>query len=50
LPGKEGLVHVSEISDEFVEDVNSYLKEGDSVTVKLKDINPEGKYVLTMKI
>jgi len=49
LPGKEGLVHVSEISDEFVKDVNDYLKEGDNVKVKLKGVNEDGKYVLTMK-
>lgn len=49
LPGKEGLVHVSEITDEYVKDVNDYLKEGDNVKVKLKGINEDGKYVLTMK-
>jgi predicted RNA-binding protein with RPS1 domain len=34
-PGVSGLVHVSEITDEYVKDVKKYLKEGDEVKVKL---------------
>lgn len=50
LPSREGLVHVSEISDDYVDKVEDYLKEGQNVKVKLKSISPEGKYVLTLKI
>ena len=35
LPGKDGLLHISEISQERVEDVNSVLSEGDVISVKL---------------
>ncbi len=49
LPGKEGLVHVSEIADEYVSNVADFLKEGDKVRVKLKDIEGPNKYVLTLK-
>ena len=49
LPGKEGLVHVSEISDEYVSEVTDFLKEGEKVRVKLKGIEGPNKYVLTLK-
>jgi polyribonucleotide nucleotidyltransferase len=49
-PGVSGLVHVSEISDEFVKDVNKFVKVGDKVKVKLLEIDSRnGKMKLTMK-
>jgi polyribonucleotide nucleotidyltransferase len=48
-PGVAGLVHVSEMSDEFVKDVNSIVSEGDKVKVKLIGIDKEGKLKLSMK-
>ena len=50
MPGKEGMIHVSEISDEFVKDVNSIIKEGQIVNVKLLDIDErQGRFKLSMK-
>jgi len=49
LPGKDGLVHVSEISDERVEKTSDVLKEGDKVTVKLVAIDDRGRLQLSMK-
>ena len=43
LPGKEGLVHISEIAAERVENVADYLKEGDEVEVKVIGIDGQGK-------
>lgn len=49
LPGqKSGLVHVSELSDEYVKDVNDFVKEGQDVTVKVIG-EKQGKISLTMK-
>lgn len=48
-PGTSGLVHVSEMADEFVKDVNSIVKEGDKVKVKLVGIDKDGKIKLSMK-
>lgn len=49
LPGKDGLVHVSEISEERVERPSDVLKEGDRVTVKLVAIDDRGRLNLSMK-
>lgn len=49
MPGKEGLVHVSEMSDKRVEKPSDMLKEGDRVTVKLVAIDDRGRLVLSMK-
>lgn len=49
LPGKDGLVHVSEISDERTEKPSDKLKEGDKVTVKLVAIDDRGRLQLSMK-
>lgn len=49
LPGKDGLVHVSEISEERVERPSDVLKEGDKVTVKLVAIDDRGRLQLSMK-
>lgn len=48
LPGKDGLLHISEISKERVEDVNSVLNEGDKISVKLIGFD-RGKLKLSKK-
>ncbi len=49
LPGKDGLVHISQISDERVEKVSDKLKEGDMVKVKVLEIDKQGRIRLSMK-
>jgi polyribonucleotide nucleotidyltransferase len=49
LPGKDGLVHVSEISEERTERPSDKLKEGEKVTVKLVAIDDRGRLQLSMK-
>ncbi len=49
LPGKDGLVHISQISDERVENVSDKLSEGDSVRVKVLEIDRQGRVRLSMK-
>lgn len=49
LGGKEGLVHVSQIAEERVEKVSDYLKEGQEVTVKVLEIDRQGRIRLSMK-
>lgn len=49
LPGKDGLVHISQISEERVNDVSDYLSEGQSVRVKVLEIDRQGKVRLSMK-
>ncbi|MEJ2451092.1 MAG: polyribonucleotide nucleotidyltransferase [Gammaproteobacteria bacterium] len=49
LPGKDGLVHVSQISEERVEKVSDELKEGDMVKVKVLEIDKQGRIRLSMK-
>ncbi len=49
MPGKEGLVHVSQIGNERVEKVADVLKEGQAVTVKLTEIDSQGRNNLSMK-
>jgi len=48
-PGKDGLVHVSQISDERVEKVSDKLKEGDVVKVKVLEVDKQGRIRLSMK-
>lgn len=48
-PGKSGLLHVSEIADEYVKDVGAFLKEGDIIKVKVIGIDPQGKIRLSLK-
>ena len=51
LPGKEGLLHISQIDKKRVNKVEDYLKRGDEVTVKLLDIDREtGKLSLSRKV
>ena len=49
LPGKDGLVHISQIAEERVNDVNEYLKVGDIVPVKVLEIDRQGRVRLSMK-
>ena len=49
LPGKDGLVHVSQISSERVERVGDKLKEGDVVKVKVLEVDKQGRIRLSMK-
>ena len=48
-PGKDGLVHISQIAEERVEKVSDYLKEGQEVKVKLIEIDRQGRVRLSMK-
>ncbi|MBP1933742.1 S1 RNA-binding domain-containing protein [Ammoniphilus resinae] len=47
---KQGLVHISQISSQYVEDINQVLKVNDQVRVKVTEIKPDGKISLTMRI
>lgn len=49
LPGKDGLVHISQITEERVEDINDYLRVGDNVRVKVLDIDNSGRIRLSIK-
>jgi len=49
LPGRDGLVHISQISNERVERVSDKLKEGDVVQVKVLEVDRQGRVRLSMK-
>jgi len=49
LPGKDGLVHISQISEERVEKVSDKLSEGDEVKVKVLEVDRQGRVRLSMK-
>ncbi len=49
LPGKDGLVHISQISEERVQNVADKLSEGDMVTVKVLEVDKQGRIRLSMK-
>ena len=49
LPGKDGLVHISQISDERVENVTDFIKEGQELNVMVLDVDNKGRIKLTMK-
>ena len=49
LPGKDGLVHISQITQERVENVTDHLSEGQQVRVKVLDVDQRGRIKLTMK-
>jgi polyribonucleotide nucleotidyltransferase len=49
LPGKDGLVHISQISDEHVDKVSDRLSEGDVVRVKVLEIDRQGRVRLSIK-
>ena len=50
MPGKEGMIHISEVSDGFLKDINTVLKMGQIVNVKLVEIDTAGgRFKLSMK-
>ena len=49
LPGKDGLVHISQISEERVNAVADVLSEGQEVTVKVLEVDRQGRVRLSMK-
>ena len=46
---KSGMVHISEITSEYINDINDYIKNGDLVKVKVIGIDPAGKISLSIK-
>ena len=49
LPGRDGLVHISQITEDRVENVNDYLRVGDEVRVRVLDIDNTGRIRLSIK-
>ncbi|HEV2333763.1 MAG TPA: polyribonucleotide nucleotidyltransferase, partial [Gammaproteobacteria bacterium] len=49
LPGRDGLVHISQISEERVEKVSDKLREGDVIKVKVLEVDKQGRIRLSMK-
>jgi len=49
LPGKEGLIHVSELAEKYVSDVSSEVKVGEEVLVKIIEIDQQGRINLSRK-
>ena len=49
LPGKDGLLHISQIAEERVENVSDYLKEGEEVDVVVLDVDQRGRIKLSIK-
>ena len=47
--GQTGMVHISEVSNEYVEDIAEHVKRGDVVKVKILGVNEQGKISLSMK-
>uniref|UniRef100_UPI00018506AF S1 domain-containing RNA-binding protein n=1 Tax=Bacillus coahuilensis TaxID=408580 RepID=UPI00018506AF len=47
--GKTGLVHISEVADNYVKDINDHLKVGDEVTVKVLNVESDGKIGLSIR-
>ena len=47
--GDVGMVHISEVAEEYVKDIQNYLMVGQEVTVKIIGVNEEGKYNLSIK-
>ncbi|HSD98523.1 MAG TPA: polyribonucleotide nucleotidyltransferase [Patescibacteria group bacterium] len=50
LPGKEGMVHVSKMADHFVQSPTEVVNIGDKVTVKVVEVDDQGRYNLTMRL
>lgn len=44
-----GLIHISQVADDYVENVGDYLKKGDKVTARIKKMGSDGKIDLTLK-
>lgn len=50
LPGGEtGMVHISEVSNEYIQELSDVLSEGQMVKVKILSVSPEGKIALSIK-
>jgi len=50
LPGKmRGLIHISQVSDDYVKNINAYLKIGDRVRARVLQVTEDGKIDLTLK-
>jgi polyribonucleotide nucleotidyltransferase len=49
LPGKDGLVHISQLADKRVEKVEDVVKEGQAVRVKVLEVDKQGRIRLSMK-
>lgn len=50
LPGaRRGLIHISQIADDYVRDISKYLKVGDKVTARVVQVTVDGKIDLTLK-
>ena len=47
--GKTGMVHISEVAAAFVQEIKDYVKEGETVKVKILSIGEDGKIALSMK-
>ena len=47
--GRVGMVHISEVSNEFVQDIAAVLHDGDTVKVQVINVAPEGKIALSIK-
>ena len=47
--GKSGMVHISEVANTYVDDIHKHLTEGQSVTVKVINIDPAGRINLSIK-
>jgi polyribonucleotide nucleotidyltransferase len=49
LPGKDGLLHISQIAEERVENVSDYINEGQEVEVVVLDVDQRGRIKLSIK-
>jgi polyribonucleotide nucleotidyltransferase len=49
MPGRDGLLHISQIADERVEKVSDYLQEGQKVRVKVLETDDRGRIKLSLK-
>ena len=49
LPGKDGFLHISQISHERVENISDYLTEGQEVVVKALELDKQGRIRVSMK-
>jgi len=49
MPGQQGLVHISQIADERIENIHEWLQEGQTVRVKVTEIDRQGRVRLSMK-
>ena len=49
MPGKEGMVHISQLSEARVERVEDVVRQGDEVTVRVREIDSRGRINLTLR-